>query len=276
MVDRPDPGWLSKVGFWCGRHRVWIGVGAAVAAAVVTVVAATYFYAPPGASAPDPALRVQSEVLRWTYGLFVTGLLALLVSSVGLVALYHTFLSQRTLAQDQTRGYVEVILGRVSEHPELGFKYSLDIEAHGSTPVFKIKFQGHVVVSGVGWRGSSAPRTYRMSSSIDQLAPGASWTLTSDACTNDPGSSDGHWIGLDAFRYKDGDGSAARRYGSHIEEEGSNVPSPHLSVSGQVSYEDVYRRPFSIDIHQFLFIDFDGRLRGTGRKAPRFPSDGED
>lgn len=273
MVDRPDPGWPTRFAEWFGKRKGWIGVGATLALALGAVVVATYFYNPHTAQAADANLRVQEEVVRWTYGLFLTGLAALLVSALGLAALYYTFLAQRTLAQDQTRGYVEVLVGHVSEHAELGFKYSLHIQAHGSTPVFKVSFQGHVTVSGVEWRESTAARSYRLWASVDQLAPGSEWTLTSQANGEDPRTSDGHWIGLDAFKYRDGDGSAARRYGQHIDEEGSDAVHPHLAISGTLWYEDVYRRPFSVDVHQYFYIDFDGRLRGTGSKAPRFPND---
>jgi hypothetical protein len=215
-------------------------------------------------------LHAQEDVAAWTNGLFWFAALGFLATAGGLVALIATFYAQMKLARDQTRGWIEILVGRVTEHPELGFRYHLDVLAHGNTRVTDIEFLGQVTISGVPWSKSIAARTHQLAASVEELAPDAKWTLTSRARENEPGTQDGHWIGLEHLAYPSNGGTAALRYGCYIRETDSTEVDPELVVTGALSYKDIYGRTHSLKVHQFIFIDFNGLLRGTGSQAPTF------
>lgn len=192
-------------------------------------------------------------------------------SAGGLVALVWTFNEQRKLTQNQACAYLEILQGRVSEHTELGFSYELDVVSNGQTPSRRIQLIAKMKVSGVphiityGDDPIYTPRTISLEANASEIFPTNQRTLI--ARTYD-------WIGLDAFN-PEGHGSAARRYGSRIttgdpDEDG---PEAYLEITGTLAYDDVFGRRHELPIHQFMFMNFGGILRGTGRNAARFPGD---
>ncbi len=209
-------------------------------------------------------LKAQQHMAQAAMVMTVASIFSAFVGGAGALLLYITLREQRNLASAQSRAYLEVLVGYVGEEFDFGVTYQLSFVNNGLTPACNIQFIGKMTLNPDHSPDEDVEylKSELNSAVIPELPPKSETDfllMVSDPIKN-----------LDWFS-ADGLGSFQKKFGHNVFER--DMVESCLRVDGKLFYEDVFGEHYSIEVRQYMHINFSGRLRGTGRNADKFPVD---